>query len=95
MPEPWGTIVNVVGIVYLVVVLFFSYWPTAANPTPADMNWSVLVVGAVGIVSIVYYMVWARKVYVRPARGCKYSLDTFCLAPPKFQVSVWTKLAAV
>lgn len=66
VPEPFGTIVNVVGIIYLIIVLFFSYWPTEVSPSAANMNWSVLVVGVVGIFSILYYLVWARRVYVGP-----------------------------
>lgn len=66
VPEPWGTIVNIIGIMYLIVVLFFSYWPTEVDPSPENMNWSVLVVGVVGIFSVVYYFVWARRVYVGP-----------------------------
>ena len=66
VPEPFGTIINVIGIIYLIVVLLFSYWPTAVNPTPANMNWSVLITGAVGIFSIIYYLIWARKIYVGP-----------------------------
>ncbi|TAQ86145.1 hypothetical protein B7494_g5542 [Chlorociboria aeruginascens] len=66
VPEPLGTIINIVGILYLIVVLFFSYWPTAMNPGAEGMNYSVLMVGAVAIWAVVYYFVWAHKIYTGP-----------------------------
>ena len=66
VPEPFGTIINAFGILYLVVVLFFSYWPTATNPGAEGMNYSVLMIGAATIWAVVYYFVWASKVYVGP-----------------------------
>lgn len=32
VPEPLGTIVNVIGYVFMIVVLFFSFWPSVNNP---------------------------------------------------------------
>ncbi|KAI1313257.1 amino acid transporter [Xylaria venustula] len=66
IPEPLGTIVNAFGCVYLLIVLFFSFWPTVINPTPDTMNWSSLLFGVTLIFSIVYYVVWAKKVYSGP-----------------------------
>ncbi|MCJ1383295.1 hypothetical protein MMC17_006408 [Xylographa soralifera] len=66
IPEPLGTINNILGCIYMVVVLIFSFWPTAINPTPETMNYSSLMVGATILFSVLYYMVWARKVYVGP-----------------------------
>ncbi|KAI1374517.1 amino acid transporter [Hypoxylon crocopeplum] len=66
IPEPFGTIINAFGCAYLLVMLFFSFWPTAINPTAETMNMSSLMVGATIIWSIIYYAVWARKVYSGP-----------------------------
>ncbi|KAF4624851.1 hypothetical protein G7Y89_g13317 [Cudoniella acicularis] len=66
IPEPLGTIVNFLGCVWMIVVLFFSYWPTANDPTPQTMNYSSLMVGATVIFSTVYYLVWAKKEYTGP-----------------------------
>lgn len=49
IPEPFGTIVNAIGCLWMIILLFFSYWPTAVNPTPSMMNFSSLMVGATGI----------------------------------------------
>jgi amino acid transporter len=48
MPEPLGTIVNAFGCAYMLIILFFSYWPVAINPTASTMNFSSLMVGATG-----------------------------------------------
>ncbi|KAI1416836.1 amino acid transporter [Hypoxylon sp. FL1857] len=66
IPEPLGIIVNAFGCAFLLVMLFFSFWPTSINPTPETMNMSSLMVGATIIWSIVYYGLWARKVYSGP-----------------------------
>ncbi|KAI2775842.1 amino acid transporter [Daldinia loculata] len=66
IPEPFGTIVNAFGCAFLAVMLFFSFWPTHINPTAESMNMSALMVGATLIWSVIYYAVWARKVYSGP-----------------------------
>ncbi|KAF2804150.1 putative GABA permease [Mytilinidion resinicola] len=66
IPEPLGTIVNAFGCIYLFVMLVFSFWPTQANPTPDLMNYSSLMVGAVLIFGVVYYLVWGNRSYTGP-----------------------------
>ncbi|KAI0116467.1 amino acid transporter [Nemania sp. FL0031] len=66
VPEPFGTIINGVGCAYLVVALFFSFWPSVINPTVQTVNWSSLIVSVALIWSIVYYIFWARKIYFGP-----------------------------
>jgi len=69
---PWrvrgwlGTAINAFACVYLVVIVFFSFWPPSTPTTPATMNYSVLVVGIVLIFSISYYYVWGRFQYHGP-----------------------------
>lgn len=64
--EPFGTINNIFGNVFLVIVLFFGYWPTDFAPTAKTMNYNILCEGSVLIGAIVYYIFWARKSYVGP-----------------------------
>jgi choline transport protein len=66
VPEPFGTIVNIIGCVYMIVVLFFCFWPSVNNPTASTMNYSSLMLGATMIFSTVYYFVSARKTYTGP-----------------------------
>ncbi|OKL57711.1 hypothetical protein UA08_06903 [Talaromyces atroroseus] len=66
IPEPFGTIINALGCLYMIIILFFSYWPTTMDPTPSTMNFSSLMVGATGIFSILYYIFWARRIYTGP-----------------------------
>ncbi|KAJ4313023.1 hypothetical protein N0V94_007150 [Neodidymelliopsis sp. IMI 364377] len=69
---PWrlkgalGIANNAVAICYLVLIIFFSFWPTQMNPTIAQMNWAVVVTGAVATFSVVYYVLYARKSYTGP-----------------------------
>lgn len=62
----WGVHVNAYAIAWSVLVLFFSFWPQNIPVTPANMNWSVLLWGAVNIVAIVFWAVHGRKVYKGP-----------------------------
>lgn len=66
LPGAIGIANNVFACAYLSFVFFFSFWPTFAEVTPANMNWAVLVTGAIAIISAVYYAVWARKTYHGP-----------------------------
>ncbi|KAH9890136.1 amino acid transporter [Xylariomycetidae sp. FL2044] len=66
IPEPLGTITNAFGCAYLLVILVFSFWPTAVNPSASAMNMSSLMVGVTLIWSVLYYVIWARKVYSGP-----------------------------
>ena len=66
IPELFGTLVNLWGCVYMTVILFFSYWPTAIDPSVSTMNYSSLMVGATMLFSTLYYLVFARKRYTGP-----------------------------
>lgn len=70
--EPFGTIINAIGCLYMIVILLFSYWPTTVDPVPSTMNFSSLMVGATGIFSTLYYIFWARKVYSGPVIEVEY-----------------------
>jgi hypothetical protein len=69
---PWklkgafGVANNVVAICYLLLIIFFSCWPSVNHPTPASMNWAVLVTGTVTLFSMAYYFVFAQKSYIGP-----------------------------
>jgi hypothetical protein len=66
LPGAIGIANNVFACAYLSFVFFFSFWPTFAEVTPANMNWAILVTGAIAVLSAVYYAVWARKTYHGP-----------------------------
>jgi choline transport protein len=69
---PWrlkgalGVANNVVAICYLVLIIFFSFWPSAMDPGVKNMNYAVLVTGTVMVFSMGYYYGWARKSYTGP-----------------------------
>ena len=69
---PWrlrgwvGIAVNAFACVYMVIVIFFSFWPPFIRPDKETMNYSVVVTGAVLIFSVIYYLIRARKVYTGP-----------------------------
>ncbi|KAH7311272.1 amino acid/polyamine transporter I [Stachybotrys elegans] len=66
LPKVLGVINNAFTCLYLIFVLFFSFWPSYSEVTADTMNWSVLVFSAVTILSMVYYAVWGRKSYTGP-----------------------------
>lgn len=66
IPGYWGIVNNTYACCYLTVVVFFSFWPTQRPVTAANMNYAVLITGAIVIISLVYYLVWARRVYTGP-----------------------------
>lgn len=62
----WGVAINAYAIAWSVLVLFFSFWPQNIPVTPVNMNWSVLLWGAVNIFAIVFWIVHGRRVYKGP-----------------------------
>lgn len=66
LPGVFGIANNIFACAYLTFVFFFSFWPSFAEVTPANMNWAVLVTGAIALLSTAYYLVWARKTYDGP-----------------------------
>lgn len=61
----WGLAVNVAAEAFLVVTFVFSFFPAAPRPAPADMNWNIVIYGAVVVGSLLYYA-RARRRYVGP-----------------------------
>lgn len=69
---PWrlkgalGVANNVVAICYLLVIIFFSFWPNKVNPDLMSMNWAGVVTGSVALFSVAYYLAFAKKSYTGP-----------------------------
>ena len=71
---PWGPFklgragvpITVVAIAYSVLGAFFSVWPTTARPSAQNMNYCVLVYGAVILFSILFWIFHGRKHYKGP-----------------------------
>ena len=66
MPRIVGALVNCVAIAYMIIIFLFAFWPPAVPVGPATMNYACLVFGATVLLSIVWYIVHARKVYKGP-----------------------------
>lgn len=66
LPEPLGIAVNIFGILYLIVLTIFSFFPTAVMPSAADMNWSSFMFGVVMLFSIAWYYIGGREEYNGP-----------------------------
>ncbi|KAJ5098931.1 amino acid/polyamine transporter I [Penicillium argentinense] len=66
VPGIWGIAVNSFAVIYIIIVIFFSFWPTAMNPSVTDMNYSVVGWGGVLFLATLYYVVRARHIYTGP-----------------------------
>ena len=53
-------------MIYSVIGIFFSLWPSAPDPTVVTMNWSVAVFGGVLLFSLIFWAIYGRKVYTGP-----------------------------
>lgn len=61
-----GIVVNVIAIVYMLIAVFFSFWPPTAQVTAATMNYSAVGTAGVMILTVVYYVIRAKKIYEGP-----------------------------
>lgn len=66
VPGIWGILLNAFGVGYGVIVFIFSFFPQTVDPDPAHMNFSCLMTGTIMIFAVIYYYVYARKVYSGP-----------------------------
>lgn len=65
-PGVLGIVVNTLAVVYITIVVFFSFWPSLMDPTVEEMNWAILGVGATMFLTMVYFVFRARHVYTGP-----------------------------
>lgn len=66
LPGVFGIAVNVFAVAFGLIIFFFSFWPVATPVTPATMNYSIVMTGAVVTFAVLYYVIYARKVYTGP-----------------------------
>lgn len=66
IPGALGIANNGIACIYLPIIIFFSFFPPNSTVTPQTMNYSVLVFGATVIFSLIYYIVWGKRVYTGP-----------------------------
>lgn len=61
-----GLPINIISIAFLVPMFVLAFFPTAPDPSASKMNWSILIYGAVALISFVYYVARGRHQYVGP-----------------------------
>ncbi|MCJ1453402.1 hypothetical protein MMC28_003749 [Mycoblastus sanguinarius] len=66
IPGLWGTVNNAFACVYIVFVIYWSFWPPATPVTVENMYYSMLVTSVVIIFSVVYYYIWSKEQYFGP-----------------------------
>jgi choline transport protein len=66
LSKPVGLVLNGFSLVFLVFVYVFSFFPGVVDPTVAEMNWSILIYGAVIGFALLHYFISARHVYDGP-----------------------------
>lgn len=63
---PWGLSINIVSETFLVIAFVFAFFPPTPDPAARDMNWNIVIYGAVVVGSLAYYVAKARHHYVGP-----------------------------
>lgn len=66
LPGWFGIINNAYACVYMVFVIFWSFWPPEYDTNAQNMNYAIVVVAGVVIFSIVWYYVKGRYEYSGP-----------------------------
>ncbi|PYH89694.1 GABA transporter [Aspergillus ellipticus CBS 707.79] len=61
-----GIAVNAFTVAYLIVGVFFSFWPDEVNPTVNSMNWAVVGTAGTCMISTIYYIFWGHRIYTGP-----------------------------
>ena len=58
--------VNIFAVAFGIIIFIFSFFPVATPVTPATMNYSIVMTGAVAVIAVGYYIIYARNVYTGP-----------------------------
>lgn len=64
--KPIGALINGLALCFVTVAFVFIFFPTAPDPTPASMNWSIVISGGVILFAGLWYAVRGRRVYFGP-----------------------------
>ena len=62
----WGVWINGFSILFSVLVMFFSFWPTVVPASPVSMNWSCLLWGVTMIFAGCFWVAHGCRVYEGP-----------------------------
>lgn len=66
IPGVYGIINSVFACTNVIVIIFIPLWPLGQPVDARSMNYSVLFTRAVALFSVVYYFVWAKRIYKGP-----------------------------
>ncbi|KAJ5226971.1 choline transport protein [Penicillium citrinum] len=77
LPGVWGVLVNTFALIYMSIAVFFSFWPPSWVVTVDTMNFSVVGTFGVILLSLIYYVLRARRIYDGPIVEFRYSEETF------------------
>ncbi|CAG8981811.1 hypothetical protein HYALB_00004754 [Hymenoscyphus albidus] len=61
-----GVPITIAAMIYTIIALFFSFWPTSPTVSPATMNYNALIFGVALLFCVVYWFIAGRKVYIGP-----------------------------
>ncbi|GKU08632.1 hnm1-choline permease [Fusarium langsethiae] len=62
----WGLAVNIVSEAFLIIIFVLAFMPGNPNPSPSEMNWSILIYGVVAVFSVGYYLFRGTHRYEGP-----------------------------
>jgi amino acid transporter len=65
-----GTVLNILSIIWMIVVMIFSLFPTSLPVTAKNMNYSIVVFGGWMVFGLVYYVFRARRKFRVPMVDC-------------------------
>jgi choline transport protein len=66
LSKPIGLVLNAVSLAFLMIAFVFSFFPGTNNPNAEQMNWAILIYGAVMVFALMHYFISARHVYDGP-----------------------------
>lgn len=62
----WGVACNISGLIWTIIVFFFSFWPTVVPVDKTSMNYSSLLWGGTTVFGIIFYIVYGKRTWVGP-----------------------------
>lgn len=61
----WGPLLNWISIIYCVITTIFFLFPPSPNPSGADMNYAIAVLGVMLVIAVTFWFITGKYSYAR------------------------------
>ena len=61
-----GLCVNFIAMLFLSIIILFSFWPAQATVNATEMNYCILITGSTVLFSAIWYTLLGKRIFKGP-----------------------------